>query len=91
MIGMEAQAVVTMRLMGMAGLWGVSADENVRMVDEKMKAAQKGMLDASRAAMRGGNAITVMTKAVAPVRRATRGNVKRLQKGNPMLPQIKGK
>lgn len=91
MIAMEAQAVIAMRVWGMAGMWGVGVNENTRMIEEKVKAVQTGMLASGQAAMRGGNAVTVMSKAIAPVRRATRSNVKRLQKGNPMLPGPKGK
>ncbi|TVP71710.1 MAG: antifreeze protein [Rhodobacteraceae bacterium] len=88
---MEAQAVIAMRIWGMAGAWHVSPTENTRMVTEKMRAAQKGAIDAGMAAMRGGDAVTVISKAAAPVRRATRGNVTRLQKGNPLLPAKKGR
>lgn len=86
----EAQAVIAMRLWGMAGVWAVSPTENTRMVTEKVRAAQKGMADASLSAMRGNDASTVMAKAIQPVRRATRSNMRRLQKGNPMLPKTKG-
>lgn len=88
---LEAQAVIAMRMWGMAGVWTVSPTENTRMVTEKLKAAQTGMANASVAAIRGGDAATVMSKAIQPVRRATRSNVRRLQKGNPMLPNPKGR
>ena len=76
LIAMEAQAVIAMRLWGMAGLWHVTANENRRMVEEKLQAAQNGIVAASHA---------------APVRRKTRSNVTRLQKGNPLLPGRKGR
>ncbi len=91
LIAMEAQAVIAMRLWGMAGLWHVATNENRRMVEEKLNAAQKGMIAASGTALRGGDAVAVISKAAAPVRRATRSNVTRLQKGTPLLPAKKGR
>lgn len=91
LIAMEAQAVIAMRLWGMAGMWNVATNENRRMVEEKLNAAQKGMVDASITALRGGDGFAVIAKAAAPVRRATRSNVTRLQKGNPLLPGKKGR
>ncbi len=76
----EAQAVISMRLMGMAGLWSVSPRENALMVSEKSAALAKSMNAASLAALSGGN---VMSAAIAPFRRKTRSNVKRLAKRGP--------
>ncbi|MGP6086894.1 antifreeze protein [Antarctobacter jejuensis] len=76
----EAQAVISMRLMGMAGFWSVSPRENSLMVSEKSAAFAKAMNAASMAAMNGGDP---MAAAIAPLRRKTRSNVVRLAKRGP--------
>ncbi len=91
MIAAEAQAVIAMRLMGMAGLWHVAPTEQTRMFAEKIAAAQKGATQAALAAMRGASPVDVAARAVAPVRRATRANVKRLRSGHPLSPHRGGK
>ena len=80
MMMLEAQSVITMRLMGMAGIWSVSPQENTRMITEKMEAMVKSAADASRVTLRGGSADEITAAAIAPVRSATRANSKRLKK-----------
>ena len=80
MMMMEAQAVISMRLLGMAGLWPVTPQENKRMVSEKLDAVVKATTAAGRATMNGGTPDEITAAAIAPVRRATRANSKRLGK-----------
>lgn len=80
MMMMEAQAVITMRLMGMAGIWSVAPQENQRMMTEKVDAMVKSANNVSRVALNGGTADEITAAAIAPVRRATRANSKRLGK-----------
>ena len=74
----EAQMVVAMRLWGMAGVWNVTSDEPVRMVQEKAEAAVHSLLVAGQALMGGQGAGQVAMAALAPVRDRTRDNVQRL-------------
>ena len=82
----EAQMVIGMRMMGMMGLWRVSASENQRMVDEKIHASVKGATDAGRAMMAGRPLADVAHAALKPVRKATKSNVTRLAKRGPGKP-----
>ncbi|RUS63376.1 antifreeze protein [Pseudorhodobacter sp. E13] len=86
MMLMEAQAVISMRLMGMMGLWQVSPQENTRMVTEKVEAMVRSATDAGRVTMRGGSPDEITAAAIAPMRRATRANSKRLKKGGLKTP-----
>lgn len=80
MILFEAHSVIQMRLMGMAGLWSVSPQENTRMVTEKLEAMVKSTTDASNVTLRGGSPDEIAAAAMAPMRKATRANSKRLSK-----------
>ena len=84
-IAAEAQAVIAMRLWGMAGLWSVAPSENKRMVAEKIEAAQRGMINAGVAAATGKRPAQVVAAAIKPVRRKTRANSRRLAKRGPKL------
>ena len=79
----EAQAVIAMRLMGMAGFWSVTKSENNRMVSEKVHAMTKAVTDSQRAAMAGQSPDKIMAAAIRPVRSATRANSRRLAKRGP--------
>ena len=85
MMLMEAQAVMSMRMMGMMGLWSVTPQENTRMVTEKMEAMVKSATDAGRVTMRGGSPDEIAAAAIAPVRKATRANSRRLGKSGMKL------
>ncbi len=76
----EAQAVISMRILGVFGLWSVPSTENQRMVSEKVYAVTKGATDASLAALRGEPAHDVTRAAIRPIRRATAANSRRLRK-----------
>ena len=74
----EAQSVIAMRMLGIAGLWSVAPDENKLMVSEKVSAISKGLTDASRAIMEGKRLDEIAAAAIKPIRQTTRANHKRL-------------
>ena len=76
----EAQSVIAMRTMGMAGLWPVTRAESNRMVTEKLEALARAGTAASRAALSGASHDQVLAAAIKPVRQKTRANARRLQK-----------
>jgi hypothetical protein len=82
----EAQRVIAMRLMGMAGGWRVSPGENARMVSEKSTAMLASGMAAGRAMMAGTSPEGVALAALKPIRAKTRANAKRLTQRGPKLP-----
>lgn len=80
MLLLEAQSVIQMRLMGMAGLWSVGPQENSRMVTEKLEAIVKSTTNAGEVTLRGGSPDEIAAAAIAPMRQATRANSRRLSK-----------
>ncbi len=82
----EAQAVVAMRLWGMAGLWRVDPGENRRMVAEKPGAFLASGLAAARATAAGKRPDQIAAAAVRPLRRKTGANSRRLAQRGPRLP-----
>ncbi|WP_156894309.1 hypothetical protein [Rhodobacter xanthinilyticus] len=82
-IGMEAQAVIAMRLAGMAGFWETPPSEFVRMVAEKPQAAVEAVEAATLAAIRGGSADEVMHAGLREIGRHTAGNFARLSQMGP--------
>ncbi len=86
MMMVEAQAVITMRLFGMAGMWQVSPGENNRMVQEKTHAMVAAGRAAGRAMLAGQDAGSVVLAALRPVRARTRKNAARLSKRGPGIP-----
>lgn len=74
----EAQTVMTLRMMGMFGLWPMGAGEPGRMVTEKIEALQEAQLALFRAAMKGADPTAMAEAALRPVRRRTRANAERL-------------
>jgi hypothetical protein len=79
----EAQMVIAMRLMGMAGMWRVPRGEDRRMVAEKAGAAMASGLAAGTALLQGKSPPEVALAALKPVRKRTRGNVTRLARRGP--------
>lgn len=79
-LGLEAQTVIGLRMMGWAGLWAMPSSENLRMVTEKQEAFAKGAMDAMGATLRGGNAAAVLRAGMNPLQRETSRNIKRLSK-----------
>ncbi|MEM7721798.1 MAG: antifreeze protein [Pseudomonadota bacterium] len=74
----EAQAVIAMRMMGMAGYWNVTPTEDARMITEKMVAFPQAMLACSHAALSGKSSHEVAQATLRPLRRKTRSNARRL-------------
>jgi hypothetical protein len=82
----EAQMVIGMRMLGMAGMWRVTPSENARMVHEKMEAVQQSAISATRAAMQGKSPAVIADHALKPIRRRTSANAKRLALRGPGTP-----
>lgn len=82
----QAQSVIAMRMMGMAGVWSVSPGENARMISEKMRAGMKAGAAAQKSALSGGSATDIAEAALAPVKRATAANARRLTRSGPKNP-----
>ena len=82
-LGLEAQAVIAMRTAGMMGLWATRPQELSRMVREKPEAAAAAWIAATRAAMGGAGPEAVFRAALAPVKRRTGSNARRLARLGP--------
>ena len=85
MLGWETQAVMTMRILGMAGAWSVLPTENARMMSEKAPAFADAAQAATRAAMGGARPEAVAEAWAAPLRRRTSANARRLSMRGPRL------
>jgi len=77
-MAVESQRIVALRMMGMAGLVPMRADEPARMVAEKHKALAASGQAMSRAMKAGKSATDVMAAGVKPMRAKTKANAKRL-------------
>ncbi len=86
MMLMEAQMVIGMRLMGMAGFWRVLPSENTRMSSEKVSAISQSAVAASTAMLAGRSPVKIAEAALKPVARTTKSNVKRLARRGPGKP-----
>jgi hypothetical protein len=86
MMLVEAQMVIGMRMMGMAGLWRVHPTENARMSSEKLTAMSQSAIASSQAVLAGKHPALVAEAALRPVARATKSNVKRLARRGPGKP-----
>ena len=84
-MALEAQTVVALRVMGMAGVWSVTPHENNRMVSEKAKAFTESAWGAAKVASGGGRPDQVASAAIRPLRRTTRANSRRLVKRGPKV------
>ena len=82
----EAQMVIGMRLLGIAGMWRVTPDESTRMVSEKLSAAQESALAATRAVLTGKPPAVIADLALKPIRRRTSANTRRLARRGPGTP-----
>lgn len=83
----QAQAVITMRLMGLAGMWSVTPSENGRMVQEKLRAGLQANAAVQKAVLMGKSPIEIAEAALVPISRATAANVRRLTKRGPKVPR----
>ena len=79
-LAFETHAVVTMRMMGMAGMWPVAKSENERMMSEKRPAFVKAATAAAKVAMNGGRADEIVSAATKSLTTKARANRKRLAK-----------
>ncbi len=79
----EANAVIAMRMMGLAGLWSTAPSETMRMVTEKPAAFAKAATAATRAAAKGRDPVSA---ALRPLSREATANRRRLAKRGPKLP-----
>ncbi|WP_246032843.1 antifreeze protein [Falsirhodobacter xinxiangensis] len=77
MMMVEAQQVIALRMMGMAGICRPAPTENTRMVTEKFAAAMAAQQAAWLAMMTGRSPYAA---ALKPVRAKTRANAARLTK-----------
>ncbi len=82
-LAVQTQSVMAMRMMGMAGFWSVTPQEQRRMVDEKLPAFTEATVAASKAVMMGKRPDQVMEAAIAPLGRKTGANSRRLAKRGP--------
>lgn len=79
----EAQMVVSMRMMGMAGLWSVTPSENHVMTAEKPEAFAKAASAAGKAAIAGKRSDEILNAWTRTLRRQTGSNMRRLAKRGP--------
>ena len=63
---LESQIVISLRLMGMAGVLPAARGENARMVSEKTAALQEAGLAASRAFLTGAAMPAIALAAMTP-------------------------
>lgn len=82
-IGFESQAVITMRTLGIVGLWDTGQGETTRMVAEKPVTLTLAWMAGMRAAMNGATPDKVVTATLRPIGRKTRLNHRRLSRGGP--------
>ncbi|WP_238369917.1 antifreeze protein [Heliomarina baculiformis] len=80
MLWIETMSVMSMRMLGMAGMWSVTPSENKRMVSEKPLAFMGSIAAAQRAALAGKRPDQIVDVAVTRLRRKTRSNSRRLAK-----------
>ena len=74
----EAQTVVALRMMGIAGLWTLAEGETTRMITEKQQAFAQSAIDGTMAAMRGQPPERILSALVRPLGRETSANAQRL-------------
>ncbi|MGB3554732.1 MAG: antifreeze protein [Jannaschia sp.] len=77
----EAQLVIGLRMMGMAGIVPARADETRRMVTEKQTAFADAWRAGAVALATGQGMSRAYGRALTPVGRRTRANAARLTKG----------
>ena len=74
----EAQTVIGLRMLGMAGVLPAATGENRRMVEEKQRAFARAAAAAARSMMTGAGPVAVWSAALSPIGRTTRANARRL-------------
>ncbi|MEP5732184.1 MAG: antifreeze protein [Sulfitobacter sp.] len=76
----EAQSVMTLRILGMSGIIATPQGENSRMMQEKGPALAQSVAHASQALAAGQRPDQLFDAALAPVSDRVRSNRKRLMK-----------
>ena len=76
----EAQTVIGMRMLGMAGLVPSEAGETTRMVREKQTAFARSGVAMANAMMTGRTPAQILARGLTPIGRTTRSNARRLSK-----------
>jgi hypothetical protein len=79
-LAFEAQTVMALRLMAMAGFLPARAGENDRMWSEKGPAMAKAMTAGATAALAGKRPDQIASAAMAPISRRVKANRRRLMK-----------
>lgn len=79
----EAQTVMTLRMLGMAGAWSTAPSEGMRMVLEKPDAFIRSATSATEAIVTGKRPDQIAEAAIKPLRRKTKANSKRLRRAGP--------
>lgn len=74
----EAQTVVGLRMLGLAGIMRADEGENLRMVSEKQAAFAQSGFAAANALMMGKTIAQAYGLALTPIGRTTRANSRRL-------------
>jgi hypothetical protein len=82
----EAQTVITLRTLGMMGLWNTGKGENERMVSEKTEAFTQSAMASAQAMVRGETPDQIAMAGMRPLQRKTKSNVARLTKAGPKSP-----
>jgi hypothetical protein len=82
----EAQTVIAMRMLGLAGLWNTGASENKLMVSEKKHAFSRSARASAAAMFRGARPDQVAMAGMKPLQTKTKSNVSRLTKAGPKSP-----
>ncbi len=77
-LGVESNAVIWMRVMGMSGAWNTPFDESYRMWREKPGAFTEAMGRGIEAAMDGQTPANVISATIAPLHRDASENRERL-------------
>lgn len=93
-LAMEAQMVVTLRTLGMAGAWPVGKSENSRMLSEKPPAFVRAAQAATVKALAGSRPDQILSAAATTLTKTARANRKRLVSGagaGRTKPKAKGK
>ena len=80
MFAVNVQAVMTMRILGMAGMWNTAPGENSRMVSEKQKAFAESAGALTGALMSGAYPLAMMQSVMLPYESRVTANRKRLSR-----------
>ena len=76
----EAQAVMALRLTGMAGFWVLPPGEQARMMSEKPAAFADAFMKGAAAMAKGANSAVAVGASLKPLQRKASANRRRLTK-----------